>query len=71
MPTPPSVERCSQLIAGAAMAPALALFFAKKPYIEIYFCNTQTNQLQHTTEIDETFRTYTYIIVMVTYATSR
>jgi hypothetical protein len=48
MPVRPPVERCHQLIADAAMAPALALSsLLKQPYIEIYFCNTQMKQLQH------------------------
>jgi hypothetical protein len=38
-------------------------------YIQIYFCNTQMKLLQHTSETDETFRTYTCNIAIATYAT--
>jgi hypothetical protein len=31
-------------------------------YIQIYFCNTQMKQLQHTPKTDETLGTYTYNI---------
>ena len=67
----PPVERCRQLTADATTAPALALFLAKQPYIEIYFYNTQMKQLQHTTKTDETFGIYTCNIIIVTYAISR
>jgi hypothetical protein len=40
-------------------------------YIQNYFCNTQMKQLQHTSEIDEIFGTYTCNIDIATYAISR
>jgi hypothetical protein len=43
----------SLITADAALAPTLALSSAKQLYIEIYFCNTQMKQLQHTFKTDE------------------
>jgi hypothetical protein len=45
------------------MAPVLSsLFLARQPHMQIYFCNTQIKQLQHTSETNEAFGTYTYNI---------